>query len=111
MDSRTQQEQFQKKVNEAPNNKLFRFSLAKSLFDQNNFKASIPHLKVCIRLQPDWMQAHILLGKALLEIKNSEEAQAILEQALQLAIEQNHEDPKSELLGLLQLEEKNKPCP
>lgn len=102
MDSKSQQELFQKKVNEAPNNKLFRFSLAKSLLDQNNIEAAIPHLKVCIHLQPDWMHAHILLGKALLEMKNIDEAQAILKRALQLAIEQNHEDPKNELLKLIQ---------
>lgn len=102
MDSQSQQKLFQKKVNEAPNNKLFRFSLAKSLLDQTNITAAIPHLEVCIRLQPDWMHAHILLGKALLELNKTEEAQFILKRALQLAIEQNHEDPKNELIKLLQ---------
>lgn len=107
MDPQSRQNVFQKKVDEAPDNKLFRFSLAKSLLDQNKIEAAIPHLKVCIRLQADWMHAHILLGKALLEIKNSDDAQVILKRALQLAIEQNHEDPKNELLKLIEPSQPN----
>ena len=53
------------------------------------------------------MHAHILLGKALLEIKNSDDAQVILKRALQLAIEQNHEDPKNELLKLIEPSQPN----
>ena len=62
----SQQDFFIQKVQEAPENKLFRFSLSKILFDQEQFADAIPHLEKCIQLQDDWMLAHILLGKSLL---------------------------------------------
>ena len=40
-----QQEYFQNKVNQDPENKLFRFSLAKALFDENLHLEAIPHLE------------------------------------------------------------------
>jgi len=68
----SQQDFFTQKVQEAPENKLFRFSLSKILFDQEQFIEAIPHLEKCIQLQDDWTE------------------------------EQNHDDPKNEILGLLE---------
>ena len=42
-----QQDFFTQKVQEAPENKLFRFSLSKILFDQDQFIEAIPHLEKC----------------------------------------------------------------
>ena len=47
------------------------------------------------------MLARILLGKALLATGQADRAQAMLEQALKLAIEQHHDDPADELRALL----------
>jgi hypothetical protein len=48
------------------------------------------------------MLAHILLGKSLLQSNQADKAKAILEKALDLAVEQNHDDPKNEILALLE---------
>ena len=48
------------------------------------------------------MLAHILLGKSLLHSNQADEAKKILEKALKLAIDQNHDDPKNEILALLE---------
>ena len=97
----SQQDYFITKVQEAPENKLFRFSLSKILVDQEQYDEAIPHLEKCIQLQDDWMLAYILLGKSLIHCNQANKAKGILEKALKLAIEQNHDDPKSEILGLL----------
>jgi hypothetical protein len=47
------------------------------------------------------MMARILLGKALLSLGRKTEARPWLEEALQLAVEQSHEDPERELRALL----------
>ena len=44
----------------------------------------------------------ILLGKSLIETNQLAEAKSCLEIALDLAIQQNHEDPKTEVLQLLE---------
>ena len=98
----SQQDFFTQKVQEAPENKLFRFSLSKILFDQGQFIEAIPHLEKCIQLQDDWMLAHILLGKSLIQSQQAYKAKTVLEKALELAKEQNHDDPKNEILGLLE---------
>ena len=43
----------------------------------------------------------ILLGKLLLSLDRRTEARPFLESALQLAIDQSHEDPERELRALL----------
>ena len=48
------------------------------------------------------MMPRILLGKALLGLGRKPEAKPWLEQALQLAVAQNHDDPAQELRALLQ---------
>jgi hypothetical protein len=48
------------------------------------------------------MLPRILLGKALFANKRAEEAKPILEEALQLAIEQHHDDPAEELRCILE---------
>jgi hypothetical protein len=47
------------------------------------------------------MMPRILLGKALHGLGRTSEARPWLEQALQLAIAQEHDDPAQELRGLL----------
>ena len=47
------------------------------------------------------MMPRILLGKLLLRSGDSASAKPVLEDALQLAIDQDHEEPESELRALL----------
>ena len=47
------------------------------------------------------MLARILLGKSLIETNRLAEAKSCLEIALDLAIQQNHKDPETEILKLL----------
>lgn len=84
-----------------PGNEMFRFSLAQALLREEQTAAAVPHLEFCAAKKADWMMARILLGKALLSLGRRAEAKPWLEQALQLAIEQEHEDPERELRAIL----------
>ena len=59
-------------------------------------------LAACLAKKSDWMVAAILKGKSLLALGRTEEARAVLEYALRLAIEQRHEAPEAEVRALLQ---------
>ena len=88
-------------VARAPGNEMFRFSLAQALVAEGRGEEALPHYRVCADKKPDWMMARILLGKVLLQLGRRDEARAWLEEALKLAIEQQHEDPERELRALL----------
>jgi predicted Zn-dependent protease len=93
--------QFQSLVERQPDNELFRFSLAQALLAEAREAEAAPHLEFCAARKSDWMMPRILLGKALLKLARPAEARAMLEQALALAIAQQHEDPERELRALL----------
>ncbi len=87
-----------------PDNALFRFSLAQALDAEARLPEAIEHYRVCCAARADWMMPRILLGKALLRTGVSEDraaARPVLEDALALAIAQDHEDPAAELGALL----------
>jgi len=84
-----------------PENEMFRFSLAQALLREGKPADAVPHLEFCANKKADWMMARILLGKTLLSLGRAAEAKPWLENALHLAIEQNHEDPERELRGIL----------
>jgi len=84
-----------------PDNELFRFSLAQALLTENKPAEAIEHLSVCAQKKPDWMMPRILLGKTLLGLGRKNEAKPWLEEALQLAIAQDHEDPAHEMQAIL----------
>lgn len=92
---------FLPKVEAKPDNMLFRFSLGQALYDEGAIAASIPHLQLCADSRADWMLPRILLGKALLQAGQADQAQPILALALELAVDQHHDDPAEELRGLL----------
>lgn len=94
-------EQFSALVAQQPANELFRFSLAQALLAEQRAADAIPHLELCVAKKADWMLARILLGKALLQLNRREAARRWLDEALQLAIEQQHEDPEAEVRALL----------
>lgn len=84
-----------------PDNELFRFSLAQALLAEERPADAVEHLAFCARKKPDWMMPRILLGKTLLSLKQLPAARPWLEEALQLAIAQTHDDPAQELRNLL----------
>jgi predicted Zn-dependent protease len=94
-------EHFQSLVDRHPGNELFRFSLAQALEAEGRGDEAIPHYEFCIAKRADWMMPRILLGKRLLQSGRRSEAETYLEAALQLAVDQHHEDPERELRALL----------
>ena len=85
-----------------PDNELFRFSLAQSLLAETRPAEALAHLQFCADKKPDWMMPRILLGKALVGLGRRTDAKLWLDQALALALAQNHEDPERELRAMLQ---------
>ena len=92
---------FQALVARQPDNELFRFSLAQALVTEGRAEDAVPHYAFCVQKKSDWMMPRILLGKLLLQLGHRADAKPLLEAALQLAIEQHHEDPERELRALL----------
>jgi len=84
-----------------PDNELSRYNLAQALFDAGEFSPAAEHLRPLCAKKTDWMVVHILLGKSLAGIGQTEEARSVLEHARQLAIAQRHEGPLEELTELL----------
>jgi len=94
-------EHFGTLVARQPDNEMFRFSLAQALAAEGKPADAIPHYEFCVAKKADWMMARILLGKLLLQLGRRAEARPLLEAALQLAVDQRHEDPERELRALL----------
>lgn len=84
-----------------PTNPLFRFSLAQALDAEARLSEAAEHYRACVASRADWMMPRILLGKLLLRTGDLAAARPILEEALALAIAQDHEDPAAELRALL----------
>jgi Flp pilus assembly protein TadD len=84
-----------------PDNALFRFSLAQALDKAERSEEALDHYQQCAQGKADWMMPRILLGKLQLKLGQTAAARVALEEALQLAIDQSHEDPEAELRALL----------
>jgi len=84
-----------------PDNELFRFSLAQALLAEDRGAEAVPHLEFCVAKKTDWMMPRILLGRLLIQLGRRDRARHLLEEALQLAMAQQHEDPERELRLLL----------
>ncbi|HXA15055.1 MAG TPA: molecular chaperone DnaJ [Opitutaceae bacterium] len=84
-----------------PDNELFHFSLAQALVAEGRNAEAVPHLEFCVSKKSDWMMPRILLGKLLVQLGRRAEGKPVLENALSLAVEQQHEDPERELRALL----------
>lgn len=93
--------QFSVLVARQPANALFRFSLAQALDAADRRDEAAEHYRACCAARADWMMPRILLGKILLRSGQADAARPYLEEALQLAIAQDHEDPAAELRVLL----------
>ncbi|HUG11749.1 MAG TPA: molecular chaperone DnaJ [Opitutaceae bacterium] len=94
-------QQFEALVRANPKNELYRFSLAQALELEGRGAEAIPHYEWCCARKSDWMVPRILLGKLLIAAGRRDGAKVVLREALALAVEQQHEDPESEVRGLL----------
>lgn len=88
-------------VERQPDHALFRFSLAQALVAEGRGEEAIPHFERCVASRADWMVPRILLGKLLLALGRRAAARPLLDAALRLAVEQQHEEPEREVRALL----------
>ena len=88
---------YEKMVEQFPQNELARFSLGKALFDAGDFRRAKEQLEIALVKKPDWMVVQILIGKCELALGHPASAKAAFENALRLAIDQNHEGPQMEM--------------
>jgi len=88
---------YQKLVEQHPSSELARFSLAKALFDAGDYGLAAEHFRIALDRKPDWMVAHILVGRCHLALGDRARAREAFERARQLAIAQDHEGPLSEM--------------
>lgn len=93
--------QFTALVVQQPGNALFRFSLAQALDAAGRRAEAAEHYRLCCASRADWMMPRILLGKLFLAAGDKPSAKPVLEEALQLAVDQSHEEPEAELRALL----------
>ena len=77
------------------------FSYGQALLEEGNTKEALKPLQSCTQDDSEWMMPRILLGKAYIQVGNVSAARTWLEAALQLAINQKHEDPEAEIRELL----------
>ena len=101
MDSKENIEQYKRMLAQYPNNELARFSLGKAYFDAGEIRSAKEQFELALVGKPDWMVVQILIGKCELALGNRMGAKAAFERARQLAIEQHHEGPQSEMEELL----------
>jgi tetratricopeptide (TPR) repeat protein len=92
---------WQSLVEQQPENELARFSLGKALFDQGQFAPAKEQFLIAVTKKPDWMVAHILIGKCDQALGDQAGAKVSFELALGLAVAQHHEGPQAELEELL----------
>ncbi len=84
-----------------PENELFHFSLAQALVAEGSPAEAVAPFLYCVQKKADWMMPRILLGKIYLQLDRRNDARIQFTDALNLAIEQSHEDPERELRALL----------
>ena len=92
---------FRAKAAESPKNLLFQFSLGQALANEDNGADAIIPLQRCVEGRSDWMAPRILLGRCLLDQAQATAAANVLNEALNLAVTQGHEDPENEIRALL----------
>tara|TARA_B100001123_G_C15191343_1_gene979497 strand:- start:490 stop:828 length:339 start_codon:yes stop_codon:yes gene_type:complete len=94
-------EKFRKLIEAKGKNRLLLFSLGQALFEEGKFDACLSPLQDCAQMDSTWMMPRILLGRAQKNLNRTEAAREWLESALGLAIDQNHDQPRDELTGML----------
>jgi uncharacterized protein HemY len=94
-------ESLKKRVEQFPDNELFRFSLGKAFFDTGSYQEAIEHFDIALKKKPDWMVVAILIGKSWLQLQDRQKARQYIQLGQKLAREQDHEGPLEETTALL----------
>ena len=94
-------ESFRSRVEVDPGNILFQFSFGQALAEEGKEEEAVKPLRFCVENKTDWMAPRILLGKCLMKMGEQTAADSVLQEALDLARHQGHEEPESEILELL----------
>jgi Flp pilus assembly protein TadD len=89
------------RIEQSPENELFRFSYAKALIDLHREEEAFPHLEWCFEKKPDWMVVVMLLGRLCLQKGDRESAKRFYQKGLDLAVSQKHEGPEAEIREIL----------
>lgn len=74
-----------KLLEQGQDNVILRFGLGNALFKSGQAAEAIPHLKAAIEFDPDYSAAWKILGKALAETGDKEEAITVYEKGLLVA--------------------------
>jgi Flp pilus assembly protein TadD len=93
---------WQAAVDRAPDDELARFTLARALLEAGRLAAARDEFARVVAMKDDWMMAHVLLGRACVELGDAEPARSALHRARALAIAQDHADPLIEIDELLE---------
>lgn len=86
---------------------MLRFGLGSAYFKEKEFGRAIPHLRACIAHDPNYSAAYKLLGKALFKTGEKEEAGAVFNQGLPIAVRQGDKQTEREILAFLRKLEEN----
>ena len=90
-------EKFRQLLEAKGENPLLRFSLGQALLNEDQTGEAIKELKACAEGNQDWLMPRLLLGKAYIHLKDSTEARKWLNEARQLSIQQEHDEPLLEI--------------
>ena len=92
----------EEKISRNPEQIFLRYSLGQALFDSSDYRAASDQFKRCVEVKPDWMMACLFVAKAELELGHLESAKVFLVKTIELADEQDHDDPRLEAQKILQ---------
>lgn len=94
-------ERFRKMANDDPKNELGHFSLGKALLEAGQSQDATASLRRSLELNPNMSKAYQLLGTALLNLKQTEEAITVLTQGALRADERREMMPRNEMARML----------
>src|SRR6185437_14617327 len=94
-------EQFRKMANDDPKNELGHFSLGKALLDAGQPEEAAASFRRCLELNPNISKAYQLLGTALINLKQNEDAIKVLTQGASRADERREVMPRNEMAKML----------
>jgi predicted Zn-dependent protease len=89
-------------LEDEPDNELLRFSYAKALMDERDWKLAAQEFQSLVDSNPDYVIAWAFLARSLLESGDREAARKAAETGMPLARKFNHEVPIEELESVLE---------
>ncbi len=94
-------ENLEKMLSSGRDDPMLRFGLGSAYFNQKNFARAAPHLQACIAWDANYSAAYKLLGKALIRIGKEEEAKAVFEAGLPIAVAKGDKQTEKEITVFL----------